>query len=270
MQLPQAHLQPQPQSLPYDYQHDGMPAQSSRAQGQTTLRQPHSQRQVLPQKDQQSGLAQSIGAGPLHQPHALPQDQPHLRSSPLYAASEGEDSESESSAGNIAQLCQQQAPQGITPKQAVPNRAASAHTLSAGNAAVSGQGQAAKQDKVRLSQPIARQTRAHRGQASRTNKPSTGRAQGRAQVTAPARHIEAKRGRKSIGEVDDQEGFGLLSEDEQQSVGQTKIAQSKPGNSQVCLSQDKLYCMCACTLLQEPVKLCIALPAPCVASNVSF
>ena len=243
--LPKAHLQPQVD----DRQRSSIPAQSSGAHGQTALRQPHSQRQILPHKDQQSDPALSSGAGPLHQPPALPQEQLHVRSSPLYAASEGKDSESESSAGNVAQHRQQQAPQATMPKQAMPIRAASAHTSSAGNAPVSCQDKAAKQDEAKVYQPVARQTRAHSGQALRAAKPPTGRAQGRAQGkgqggaqgTAPARHVEAKKGRKHTGEDDDQEGFGLLSEDEQhRPVRQTKVAQSKPGNTQVWSSQARL------------------------------
>ena len=146
-----------------------------------------------------------------------------MRSSPLYAASESEGSESESSAGNHAEHHQAQASQDRKSNAGRPTRADRAHTSSTNNAAVDAQKPEAKKDDVVMPQP-ARQTRASSGQASRAVKPPTGRAQGRAKPTDAAKQAGKQKGRKHAapGDEDDQEGFGLLSEDEQLPVRPSK------------------------------------------------
>lgn len=229
---PSLRLPKQPQAQPLlDEDHCSIPAQSSRAHAATAL----TQAQPLPHQNQQSGPAQSARAGRRHQPQALHQDPPNVRSSPLYAASEGEDSESESSAGNHAEHHQTQSAQEQESNPVRPTRASRAHTSSRSNAAVDTQKPKAEKDAVVMPQP-ARQTRASSGQASRAVKPPTGRAQGRAKPTAPARQVGRQKGRKHAGpgDQDDQEGFGLLSEDEMLPVRPSKARPSKQhGTAQV-------------------------------------
>lgn len=158
-----------------------------------------------------------------------------MRSSPLYAGSEGEDSESESSAGKHAEHHQTQSAQDQESNPVRPTRASKAHTSSKSNAAVDAQRPKAKKDAVVIPQP-ARQTRASSGQASRATKLPTGRAQGRTKPTAPVRQMGRQKGRKHAGtaDEDDQEGFGLLSEDEMLPVRPSKGGPSKQdGTAQV-------------------------------------
>ena len=158
-----------------------------------------------------------------------------MRSGPLYAASEGEDSESESSAGNHAEHRQAQASQDLKSNPARPIRAGRARTSSTSNAAVDAQKPEAKKDDVVMPQP-ARQTRASSGQASRAVKPPTGRAQGRAKPTATVKQAGRQKGGKHTGpgNEDDREGCGLLSEDEQLLVRPSKGGAAKPdGTAQV-------------------------------------
>ena len=206
-----------------DEDHRNIPAQSSRAHVTTAL----PQLQPLPRQNQQSGPAQSARTG-RQKPQVLQEDPPHVRSSPLYAASEGEDSESESSAGKRTEHQQAQASQDLKSNQARPTRVTRAHTSSTSNAAMDAQKPVAKQDDVVMPQP-ARQTRASSGQASRAVKPPTGRAQGKAKPTAPAQQVQRQQGRKHAGDQHDLEGFGLQSEDEQQPVRPSKGGPSKPG-----------------------------------------
>lgn len=210
--------------------HPGILAQSSRAQGSSALPQP----KALPRQKQQSHARKDNH----QQPQALQEDHPHVRSSPLYAASEGEDSESESSAGKHTECAQAQGSQDLKTKQAKVVRVGRAHTSTTSNAATDAPKPVAKQDQVGheyLPQP-ARQTRASSGQASRAVKPPTGRAQGRAKPAAPGNPVGKQKGRKLAGpaDADDLEGFGLLSEDEQQPARHAKAGSEKPeGTAQV-------------------------------------
>lgn len=162
-------------------------------------------------------------------PQALQGDHPLVRSSPLYAASEAEDSESESSAGRHAEHPQAQAAQDPRAKQGRAVRAAKGAPSSTSNPVTYAQEPVAKQDQVVMPQP-ARQTCASSGQASRAVKPPSGRAQGRAKPTAPANPEGRQKGKKhaGLGDADDLEGFGLLSEDEQQPTRRSKGASVKP------------------------------------------
>ena len=204
--------------------HCSTPAETSRAGGPSAL----PQAQPLPHQNQLRCPAQSGRAGRCQPLQALQQDSSHMHSSPLYAASESEDSEFESSAGNHAKQHQAQASQDHKSNPARPMRTARAHTSSFSNAAVDAHKPEAKKDDAVMPQP-ARQTRASSGQASRAVKPPTGRAQSRAKHTAPAKQADKQKGRKhGPGGKDDQEGFGLLSEDEQLPVRPSKGDVSKP------------------------------------------
>lgn len=217
---PSLRLPKQPQAQPLlDEDHCSIPAQSSRAHAATAL----PQAQPLHHQNQQSGPVLSARAKRCHQPQALQEEALHVRSSPLYAASEGEDSESESSAGNRAEHHQTQSAQDQESNPVRPTRASRAHNSSKSNAAVDAQKPKAKKDAVVMAQP-SRQTRASSGQASRAVKPPTGRAQGRAKPSAPVRQVGRQKGRKHAGPgaEDDQEGFGLLSEDEMLPVRSSK------------------------------------------------
>lgn len=195
--------------------HHSIPAQASTVQPQP---------QALPHQNQQSGPR----AG-RQQPQALQGDHPLVRSSPLYAASEAEDSESESSAGRHTEHPQAQAAQDPRVKQGRVLRGARDHPSSTSNPATDAQQPVVKQDQVMLPQP-ARQTGASSGQASRAVKPPSGRAQGRAKPKAPANPVGRQKGKKhaGLGDADDLDGFGLLSEDDQQPTRQSKKASAKP------------------------------------------
>lgn len=220
----------QPQAQPLlDEHHHSIPAETSH--GATALR----QAQPLPHQNQQSGPAHSGRAGRRHQPQGLQQDTSHVRSSPLYAASESEDSECESSAGNHAKHQRAQSCQDLKSNPARSTWAARGHTSSTSNAVPDAQKPEAKKGDVVIPQP-ARQTRASSGQASRAAKPPTGRAQGRAKPTAPVKQAGRQKGGKLAGpgDEDDLEGFGLLSEDEQLPMRPSKGGLTKPdGTAQV-------------------------------------
>ena len=214
----------------------GIPAQP-RATGRSAL--PHTQ--ALPQEDQQSKSGQTARAASCHQPQTLSQQQAYACSSPLYAGSEGEDGDSEPSAGMVAQDRQQQRAQGSMPKHATSGQAGGVHGTKALDAAVTAQRQAGRQNQAQVLQPTTRQTRASCGQASRAGKPTTdkgqgnaqGKAQGRSKPTGPAKAPKGNRGKKHTAPVDedDLEGFGLLSaENPLQPVRQPNVAQPKPDN----------------------------------------
>ena len=152
-----------------------------------------------PDQAQRSGPAQPPGAA-----RQQPQYQPKVRSSPLYAESEGEDSETESSAGGSVaadEAEQQQQHQRV---------------------------QSAQQ------QPVVTEQRPSRasGQASRAvSKPPTSRAQGRGLPAGPVRKTEALEGRRRTAPIDNDdeaEGFGLISEDEQEPARKAKAGRPKP------------------------------------------
>ncbi len=168
---------------PEKIQHSG-PAQSSRANPQ-----------AQPQPEQHNAPAQSSRAV-CQQPQAPARSQ--ARSSPLYAESEGEDSETESSNGGSEAAREAEQPQQQQP----------------------------------VLEP--RQTRAS-GQASRAaSKPPTGRAKGGAGPSAPLRKKKAQelpKGRRQAAPADDEEdveGFGLFSQDQQEPVRQSKHSRVKP------------------------------------------
>jgi len=172
---------------PEQIQHSG-PAQSSRA----NPRQPQAQ----PQPEQHTGPAQSSRAV-CQQPQAPARSQ--ARSRPLYAESEGEDSETESSNGGSE---------------------------------AAGEAEQQQQQLRPVLEP--RQTRAS-GQASRAaSKPPTGRAKGRAGPSAPLRKNNAQelpKSRRQVAPTDDEqdmEGFGLFSQDQQEPVRQSKHSRVKP------------------------------------------
>ena len=220
--------QPQAQPLQAEHHHSIL---AETLHGATAL----PQAQPLPHQKQQSGPAQSGRAGRRHQPQGLQQDTSHVLSSPLYAASESEDSDCESSAGNHAKHHQAQSSQDLKSNSARPIRASRGHTLFTSNAVPNAQKPEAKKGDGVIPQP-ARQTRASSGQASRAVKPPTGRAQGRAKPTAPVKQAGRQKGRKHAGpgDEDDLEGFGLLSEDEQLPMRPSKGGLPKPdGTAQV-------------------------------------
>ncbi|DBA95844.1 hypothetical protein WJX77_010833 [Trebouxia sp. C0004] len=172
---------------PEKIQHS-IPAQSSRP----NVRQPQAQSQP----EQHNGPAQSSRAA-CQQPQALARSQ--ARSSPLYAESEGEDSETESSNGGSEAAREAEQPQQQQQPEVEP-----------------------------------RQTRAS-GRASRAaSKPPTGRAKGRAGPSAPLRKKnsqEPPKGSRQIAPSDDEEdveGFGLFSQDQQEPVRQSKHSRVKP------------------------------------------
>lgn len=160
--------------------------------GQSALpHQVHSASTGLPEQDHRNGPAQSIKAQPQQ---SQGQDRSQVRRSPLYAESEGDESENESSTGGS-------------------------------EAAVE-----AEQQQLILE---PRQTRAS-GQASRAAlKPPTGRAKGRAAPTAPGNKadLDLPKGRRQlapVGEDEEVDGFGLFSQDEQEPTRQSKTSRVKP------------------------------------------
>ncbi len=171
---------------PEQIQHSG-PAQSSRA----NPRQP----QAHPQPEQRNGPAQSSRAVG-QQPQAPARSQ--ARSSPLYAESEGEDSETESSNGGSEAAREAEQPQ--------------------------------------QQQPVVEPRHARASdQASRAaSKPPTGRGKGGAGPSAPLRKKKAQdlpKGRRQVAPTDDEEdveGFGLFSQDQQEPVRQSKQSRVKP------------------------------------------
>ena len=179
---------------PEQIQHNG-PALSSRANS----RQPQAQ----PQLERRNGPAQSSRAV-CQQSQAPARSQ--ARSSPLYAESEGEDSETESSNGGSEAAHEAEQPQQQQP----------------------------------MLEP--RQTRAS-GQASRAaSKPPTGKAKGGAGPSAPLMKNKAQdlpKGRRQVAPADEEEdveGFGLFSQDQQEPVRQSKHSRVKPnGKVQVKL-----------------------------------